>query len=68
MADLCAWLGVIPSQPCGDQGVSVEPTWCTGLCDQGPALLINHHQVITKLDSTKIAQIADLVRTRVPRL
>ncbi len=66
MADLCARLGVTPNQPCSDQGVSVEPTSCTGLCDQGPALLINHHQVITRLDSMKIAQIADLVRTRVP--
>ena len=26
---------------------------CTGLCDQGPALLVNHHQVVTRLDAER---------------
>ena len=66
MADLCRRLGVAPGR-LGDDGLaSVERTSCTGLCDQGPALLINHHYVVTRLDATRVAQMAGLIRTRVP--
>ena len=66
MADLCRRLGVAPGKLGADGLVSVEKTSCTGLCDQGPALLINHHQVVTHLDATRVGHIAELIRTRVP--
>jgi [NiFe] hydrogenase diaphorase moiety large subunit len=68
MADLCARLGVVPGQVSADGLVSVDCTSCTGLCDQGPALLINHHQVITRLDAARVQQMAELIRAQVPVL
>ncbi len=66
MADLCRRLGVAPGEVDGDGLVSVDRTSCTGLCDQGPALLINHHQVITRLDADRVVEMADLIRARTP--
>ncbi len=66
MADLCRRLGVSPGRVGDDGLVSVDRTSCTGLGDQGPALLINHHHVVTRLDATRVAQLAGLIRTRVP--
>ena len=66
LADLCQRLGVVPGQVSADGLVSVDRASCTGLCDQGPALLINHHQVLTRLDSARVAEMAELIRARVP--
>lgn len=66
MADLCRRLGVAPGRVSADGRVSVARASCTGLGDQGPALLVNHHQVVTRLDATRVAQLAGLVRGRVP--
>ena len=66
MADLCRRLGVAPGGVAEDGLVSVAATSCTGLCDQGPALLVNHHQVVTRLDAGRMAQVAELIRQRVP--
>ena len=66
MADLCRRLGVAPGRVGEDGLVSVDRCSCTGLCDQGPALLVNHHQVITRLDAGRVARLAQLVRGRVP--
>jgi [NiFe] hydrogenase diaphorase moiety large subunit len=66
MADLCRRLGVAPGHVGEDGLVSVDRTSCTGLGDQGPALLVNHHQVITRLDAARVAQMAQLIRGRVP--
>jgi [NiFe] hydrogenase diaphorase moiety large subunit len=66
MADLCRRLGVTPGRVDPDGLVSVATTSCTGLCDQGPALLINHHHVVTRLDARRVALLAELVRGRVP--
>ncbi len=66
MTDLCRRWGWHPGDRALDGLVSVDGTSCTGLCDQGPALLINHHQVVTRLDATRVAQMAGLIRTRVP--
>jgi len=64
---LCRHLGVVPGEIIGDDPlVSVDRCSCTGLCDQGPALLVNHHQVVTRLDATRVAQMAALIRARVP--
>ncbi len=66
LAELCERLGVTPGRMRDDALVSVDRTSCTGLCDQGPALLINHHQVVTRLDSARVAELADLILARVP--
>ena len=41
--------------------VSVDTTYCTGLCDQGPALLINHHQVVTRMNPSRVDHMAALI-------
>ncbi|MDP1900045.1 MAG: NAD(P)H-dependent oxidoreductase subunit E [Rubrivivax sp.] len=66
MADLCRRLGVSPGRTDAEGLVSVDTTSCTGLCDQGPALLVNHHHVVTRLDARRVAHLAELVRARVP--
>jgi [NiFe] hydrogenase diaphorase moiety large subunit len=66
MADLCRRLGVAPGRVSADGRVSIDRTSCTGLGDQGPALLIDHHRVVTRLDRERVAQLAGLVRGRVP--
>ena len=66
LADLCQRLSVTPGKTSENALVSVDKTSCTGLCDQGPALLINHQQVVTRLDSERVAQLAELIRARVP--
>jgi len=51
---------------CSPDGlVSADYTSCTGLCDQGPALLVNGH-AIGRLDSPRIEQIAQLILARQP--
>jgi [NiFe] hydrogenase diaphorase moiety large subunit len=66
MDELCGLLGVAPGEVRGDGQVSVAQASCTGLCDQGPAMLVNHHRVINRLDSTRIAEIAAQVEAGVP--
>jgi [NiFe] hydrogenase diaphorase moiety large subunit len=45
--------------------VSVGKTSCTGMCDQGPALLVNN-RAITKLTPRRIDEICDLIRACAP--
>lgn len=45
---------------------SVEFASCTGLGDQGPALLINQLHVVTRMDGQRVHELADLVRNQVP--
>jgi [NiFe] hydrogenase diaphorase moiety large subunit len=66
LRQLCALLKVAPEQLRADGLVSIATTSCTGLCDQGPAVLINHHQVITRLTPERIAQMAALIEDHVP--
>ena len=61
MRDLCQRLGITRGQVRADGLVSVELTSCTGLCDQGPALLVNHHHVVTRLTPGRIEHIAALI-------
>lgn len=63
MARLCQALG-LPAQGGTDpQGrYSVGLCSCTGLCDQGPAVLVNHHRVFTRLDAQRIDAMAALMR------
>jgi len=45
--------------------VSVDFTSCTGMCDQGPALLINN-RAIPRLTPRRIDEICDLIEARAP--
>jgi [NiFe] hydrogenase diaphorase moiety large subunit len=49
----------------GDGLVSLDNTSCTGMCDQGPAGLVNGH-ALTRLDRFRIDQIADLIDRQIP--
>ena len=60
---LCEALRVPPDQVRPDGRVSVGLTSCTGLCEQGPALLVNG-RAIARLTETRIDQIARLIETR----
>lgn len=62
---LCERLGVEPGVPRGDGRVSVDYTSCTGMCDQGPALLVNG-MAVTRLDAQRVDRIADLVEAGTP--
>jgi len=66
LRQLCAQLKVAPDQMRTDGLVSIATTSCTGLCDQGPAALINHHQVITRLTPQRITQMAELIEQQLP--
>ena len=44
---------------------SVDMTSCTGMCDQGPALLLNNRP-IARLTLRRIDEICELIRARVP--
>ncbi|MDI1246412.1 MAG: NAD(P)H-dependent oxidoreductase subunit E [Rhodoferax sp.] len=66
LRQLCALLKVAPDQMRADGRVSVSTSSCTGLCDQGPAVLINHHQVLTRLTPERIVQMADLIEQQLP--
>jgi [NiFe] hydrogenase diaphorase moiety large subunit len=64
--ELCRRLRVQPGQVSADGRVSVGFTSCTGLADQGPALLVNQHQVCTRMDHQRVVELADLVLADVP--
>ena len=66
MDRLCQRLGIQPGEVDAQGRFSVDKASCTGLCDQGPALLVNHHQVVTRLDAARIDQLADLLLAEVP--
>jgi len=65
MAALCGKLRVEPGKLSKDGLVSVATTSCTGLCDQGPALLVNGRP-LTRVDHVRIDQIAELIRRKQP--
>ncbi len=52
-------------QVSADGLVSVDLTSCTGMCDQGPALIINNRQ-IPHLTLRRIDEICELIRDRAP--
>jgi [NiFe] hydrogenase diaphorase moiety large subunit len=63
---LCARLGVAPGAVDAQGRFSVDRCSCTGLCDQGPALLINQRDVVTRLDAARVDQLADWLLAGVP--
>ncbi len=60
--NLCSKLGVTPGTPREDGRVSVATTSCTGMCDQGPAMLVNGW-AITLLDKDRIEAIVKLIES-----
>lgn len=66
LQDFCQRLKVVPGQIRTDGRVSVTTTSCTGLCDQGPALLVNHRQVVTRLTPGRIEHLAALIEQQTP--
>ncbi|HMM84168.1 NAD(P)H-dependent oxidoreductase subunit E [Azohydromonas sp.] len=64
--ELCRRLRVPLGTTRADGRVSVARASCTGMADQAPALLVNHHQVITRLDAQRVAELAALVEADAP--
>lgn len=58
---LCGKLWLEPGKVSEDGLVSVGTTSCTGLCDQGPALLVNGRP-ITRMSHQRVTEIAELIR------
>ncbi|HEX9208424.1 MAG TPA: NAD(P)H-dependent oxidoreductase subunit E [Steroidobacteraceae bacterium] len=65
LATLCHRLWVEPGKVSEDGLVSVDRTSCTGMCDQGPALLVNG-RAIPALTTERVQRIGDLVLARTP--
>ncbi len=65
MHELCERLKSEPGVPREDGRVTVDSTSCTGLCDQGPAMLVNG-LAIPRLDTKRIVTISDLIESAVP--
>lgn len=62
---LCEKLEIEPGIPRADGRVSVDVTSCTGICDQGPAMLVNAI-VVSRLDEGRIGKIAKLIEANTP--
>ncbi|WP_448505605.1 NAD(P)H-dependent oxidoreductase subunit E [Immundisolibacter sp.] len=65
MQYFCNKLWVEPGKVSEDNLVSVDTTSCTGMCDQGPAALVNGWP-LTSLDHNRLDLIAELIRIRKP--
>ncbi len=63
--EMCRQLWLQPGKVSEDGLVSIGLTSCTGMCDQGPAMLVNG-RVITRLTPQRVREIGDLVRRRIP--
>jgi len=59
----CASLWVERGKPSEDGQLLVDTTSCTGMCDQGPAILVNG-RAIPRMDSARAEQVAELIRSR----
>ncbi len=62
---LCNRLWIERGKVSEDGLVSVDTTSCTGMCDQGPALLVNG-QALTRLSGERIDRISELIRAQAP--
>jgi [NiFe] hydrogenase diaphorase moiety large subunit len=61
---MCEQLWIERGKTSEDGLVSVDTTSCTGMCDQGPALLVNNY-AITRLDRQRVDRICELIRNRI---
>lgn len=65
MQRMCRNLWVERGKVSEDGLVSVDMTSCTGMCDQGPAILVNNI-AITRMTEQRVDEICDLIRDKVP--
>jgi len=65
MEEMCRQLWLQPGKVSEDGLVSIGITSCTGLCDQGPAMLVNG-RAITCLTLQRVQEIGHLIRNRTP--
>jgi [NiFe] hydrogenase diaphorase moiety large subunit len=65
LARLCERLWVERGKVSEDGLVSVDTTSCTGMCDQGPGLIVNGW-AIPRLTEARVDQVAELIREQVP--
>ena len=65
MATMCANLQLRPGVPSADGRVTVSTTSCTGMGDQGPAVLVND-RAIGRLNHQRVMEICDLIRHDAP--
>ena len=62
---MCRNLWIEPGKVSEDGLVSVDTTSCTGMCDQGPALLVNNIAV-TNLTEARVDAICEMIREQLP--
>ena len=65
MEQMCQQLWLQPGKVSEDGLVSINTTSCTGMCDQGPAMLVNG-RAITRLTHQRVQEIGHLIRNRTP--
>ncbi|MGA9574538.1 MAG: NAD(P)H-dependent oxidoreductase subunit E [Lysobacterales bacterium] len=65
LESMCKKLGVEAGVPRADGRVSVALTSCTGICDQGPALLVNG-MAVSRLDEERIHKMVGLIEAGIP--
>ena len=65
MQAMCQKLWLEPGRMSEDGLVSVNTTSCTGMCDQGPAVLVNY-RAITRMDMARVEAMTELIRGQVP--
>jgi [NiFe] hydrogenase diaphorase moiety large subunit len=62
---LCKKLGVEPDMPRADGKVTVSLTSCTGICDQGPAMLVNG-MVVSNLTEKRVHKMVGRIEAGIP--
>ena len=65
MQQMCQQLWVEPGKVSEDGLVSIDTTSCTGMCDQGPAMLVNG-RAVTNLTHLRVQEVGHLIRNRAP--
>ena len=65
MDAMCKKLWLEPGRVSEDGLVSVNTTSCTGMCDQGPALLVNY-RAVTGMTQARLGEMVGLIRSEVP--
>ena len=65
MESMCGQLWVEAGKVSEDGLLSITTTSCTGMCDQGPAMLVNNI-AINRLTQERVNAICELIRERVP--
>jgi [NiFe] hydrogenase diaphorase moiety large subunit len=65
MDAMCKKLWLEPGRVSEDGLVSVNTTSCTGMCDQGPALLVNY-RAVTGMTLQRVDEMAELIRSETP--